>query len=81
MCALHGMFYLLQSEGGGSSSSSSRVSEEEIRHSVLPMATDYLHTYLQDTTSPVGQCEQHAAAVWALAFYVLENFEHEVQVS
>ncbi len=70
LCALHGMLYLLQSEW---------IQPEEMIL-VLPLASDYLHTYLQDNSSAVGQCEQHAAATWALAFYILENFEHEIQV-
>ncbi len=66
--ALHGALYLLQSE---------LVSE--VSPWLLSLVTDYLRTYLQTATvsSPV-QCQQHGAVMWATAFYILENFEHDI---
>jgi len=65
VAALHGLLYLLQGEW---------VQSEELSP-ILAMSTDYLHTYLQDSSSPIGLCEEHQALVWALAFYLQENFE------
>ena len=74
VCGLHGLLYLLQSE----------VLQPDQLAQLLPLASDYLRAHLSRDggggSSPVGQSEQHAAATWALAFYVLENFEHELQV-
>ncbi len=69
VCGLHSILYLLQSE----------VLPPEELILLLPLATDYLHAHLQDSSSPLGQCDMHTSGVWTLAFYVLENFEHELK--
>ena len=58
---------------------------EEIMVHLLPTTLEYLNMYLLQQSSsilqqPVGQCEQHMAVMWAVAFFLLENFEHEIQV-
>ena len=58
------------------------VTPEDIMIHLLPTALEYLNMYLQSNSSPllpVGQCEQHLAVMWAVAFFLLENFEHEIQ--
>ena len=60
----------------------------------LPVATDYLRALLliqQQARPPspsssaphsglqnVHACERHLALMWSLAFYLMENYEHEV---
>ena len=68
------LLYILQSEV---------ITPEDIMIHLLPTALEYLNMYLQSNSSlllPVGQCEQHMAVMWAVAFFLLENFEHEIQV-
>ena len=83
-CALHGLLYLLQSE----------VIQAEDLVPFLPVATDYLRALLliqQQARPPsppssaphsgwqnVHTCERHLALMWSLAFYLMENYEHEV---
>ena len=71
------VLYILQSEV---------VTPEDVMIHLLPTVLEYLNMYLQSNATsggrlpPVGQCEQHVAVMWAVSFYLLENFEHEIQV-
>jgi huntingtin len=47
--ALHGILYLLQSEW----------TQPDTLTPILSLASDYLHTYLQDTSSPIGRMYFH----------------------
>ena len=84
-CALHGLLYLLQSE----------VIQAEDLVAFLPLAVDYLRALFliqppppQVLQSPVPSngpqhlhtCERHLALMWSVAFYLMENYEHEVRL-
>jgi hypothetical protein len=63
---LHSALYLAQSEAV-------EVIHEVNTH-VLPLALDYLQTYLQHYATPhVGVCQAHVALMWSVAFYIMEN--------
>ena len=74
--------------------SQSEVIQAEDLVPFLPVATDYLRALLliqQQARPPspapsaphsgsqnVHACERHLALMWSLAFYLMENYEHEV---
>ena len=76
--------------------SQSEVIQAEDLVPFLPVATDYLRALLliqQQARPPsppssaphsgwqnVHTCERHLALMWSLAFYLMENYEHEVSI-
>lgn len=64
---LHGILYLVQSENP-------EVTTVMNSH-IIPFIMDYLQTYLQHyNIHHVGVCEAHVALMWAMAFYIVENY-------
>ncbi len=74
MGCLHGLLYLAQCDMTEISS--------EVSSQFLPLACDYLQTYLQHATTPhVGQSEDHVALMWAMAFHIIENHKEVMMAS
>ncbi|GBL79207.1 Huntingtin [Araneus ventricosus] len=65
---LHGLLYLLE-QGGGDES-----------FPLLPTATEYILKHLDaaDSLKPCNDNEDHILILWAVTFYIMENFQEEI---
>ncbi|CAL1269720.1 unnamed protein product [Larinioides sclopetarius] len=65
---LHGLLYLLE-QGGGDES-----------FPLLPTATEYILKHLDaaDSLKPCSDNEDHILILWAVTFYIMENFQEEI---
>ncbi|XP_054721499.1 huntingtin-like [Uloborus diversus] len=65
---LHGLLYVLEHGGGDETSP------------LLPIATEYILTNLDafDGTKLCSQNEDHILIMWAVAFYIIENYLEEI---
>ncbi|GIX84162.1 huntingtin [Caerostris extrusa] len=65
---LHGLLYLLE-QGGGDET-----------FPLLPTATEYIIKHLDssDCLKPCNDNEDHILILWALTFYIMENYQEEI---
>ncbi|GFT39474.1 huntingtin [Nephila pilipes] len=66
--SLHGLLYLLE-QGGGDES-----------FPLLPTATEYILKHLDttDSSKPCNDNEDHILILWAVTFYIMENYQEEI---
>ncbi|XP_076357189.1 huntingtin isoform X3 [Tachypleus tridentatus] len=65
IATLHGILYLLEYGSGDDS------------FLILPSAMDYVIKHLDNNNLPSSNNEEHVLVMWAVAFYILENFMEE----